>query len=79
MLLRGMGSISLVFFLPIPPIGVAAYIYVFNLYQHNHGNLPSRLSGTVKEIILSVGVIAGTFAVFVVLLILFINTVRKFY
>jgi hypothetical protein len=67
------------YFLPIPPIGVAAYIYVFNLYQHNNGNLPSRLNGIVKEILFSVGVIAFTFGVFVVLLILFINTIRKLY
>jgi hypothetical protein len=66
------------YFLPIPPIGVAAYIYVFNLYQHNNGDFTGRLTGTIKEILLSVGIISFTFATFVVLLILFIGTFRKF-
>jgi hypothetical protein len=67
------------FFLPIPPIGVAAYIYVFNLYQHKNGDLTGHLTGIAKEIFLSIGVISFTFATFAVLLILFIGTVRKFY
>lgn len=67
------------YFLPIPPIGVAAYIYVFNLYQHNNGNMTVRLSGTIKEIFLSVGVTSLTFGVFVVFLIMFISTFRKIF
>ena len=68
---------NLRYFLPLPPIGVAAYIYVYNLYQHYNGNITSDLSGTIKEVLLSVGVVSGSFAAFVVLLILFINTTRK--
>lgn len=67
------------YFLPIPPIGVAAYIYVFNLYQHYDGNLDVRFSGTLKEILLSVGVVSFSFAAFVVILILFIATTRKIF
>lgn len=70
---------NLRYFLPLPPIGVAAYIYVYNLYQHYNGNITSDLSGTIKEVLLSVGVVSGSFAAFVVLLILFINTTRKFF
>jgi hypothetical protein len=64
-------------FLPIPPIGVAAYIYIFNLYQHNNGNLPGPLSETIKEISLSVGIMSLTFTAFVIFLIVFIDTIRK--
>ena len=70
---------NLRYFLPLPPIGVAAYIYVYNMYQHYNGNITSDLSGTIKEVLLSVGVVSGSFAAFVVLLILFINTTRKFF
>jgi len=28
------------FFLPIPPLGVAAYVFVFNLFDHYNGKLP---------------------------------------
>jgi hypothetical protein len=66
------------YFLPVPPIGVAAYIYVFNLYQHFDGNLTTRLSWVLKEVLLSVGIMSFSFAAFVVLLILFIDTAHKF-
>jgi hypothetical protein len=67
------------YFLPIPPIGVAAYIYVFNLYQHNNGDLMGRLTGIIKEILLSVGIVSLTFAAFVTLLIFFISTMRRLF
>jgi hypothetical protein len=67
------------YFLPIPPIGVAAYIYVFNLYQHNDGDFAGSIAETIKEILLSVSIVAFTFTTFVLFLILFINTVRKWF
>lgn len=66
------------YFLPLPPIAVAAYIYVFNLYQHNNGELSGNLSGLFKEIAMSVGVVSISFAAFTGMLILFINIFRKF-
>ena len=66
------------YFLPLPPIAVAAYIYVFNLYQHNNGELSGNISGLVREIAMSIGVISISFAAFTGLLILFINIFRKF-
>ena len=67
------------YFLPIPPIGVAAYIYVFNLYQHKNGDLSHQIYETIKEILISIGIISFSFAVFVVLLILFIGNMRKLF
>jgi len=67
------------YFLPIPPIGVAAYIYVFNLYQHNNGDFTRSFVVTIKEILLSVSLVAFTFTTFVLFLIVFINTVRKWF
>ena len=67
------------YFLPLPPIGVAAYIYVYNFYQHYNGDIGGNSSGVIKEILLSVGIIAISFAVFVGLLILFIDNIRKLF
>jgi hypothetical protein len=33
---------SIRFFLPIPPIGVAAYIFIFNMFKHFDGAAPGR-------------------------------------
>ena len=60
-------SNNLRFFLPIPPIGVAAYIFVFNMFRHYQGHLPENLMGTVREVIISSLFVFGVFAVFVVL------------
>ena len=65
------------YFLPLPPIGVAAYIYVYNLYQHYDGELSLNIAGTTKEVILSVGVASLSFGLFVGLLILFIDTAKR--
>jgi len=67
------------FFLPIPPIAVAAYIYVYNFYLENDGLLANDLSKTIKDVLSSIGIASLSFSVFVVLLILFINVVRKLF
>ncbi len=77
LLFRDFISKHIRYFLPIPPIGVAAYIYVFNLYQYYNGDLTDSLSGTLKEILLSIGIMSISFTAFVVLLVLIIGTTRK--
>ena len=74
---RGSVARYMRFVLPIPPLGVAAYIFVFNLYIHYDGNLPENSWGTAREIALSVAVASIIFAVFTVLLILFTSVVRR--
>ena len=64
------------FFLPIPPIGVAAYIYVYNMYLQNDGQAAGSLPSIAKEIFISVITASVSFAVFVILLIMFINFFR---
>ena len=60
-------SNNLRFFLPIPPIGVAAYIYVFNMFRHYEGHLPDNLMASIREVVISSLFVLGVFAVFVVL------------
>ena len=55
------------FFLPVPPIGVAAYIFVFNMFRHYDGRLPHSVWDTLREVALSTGLFALIFCVFVVI------------
>ena len=65
------------YFLPVPPIAVAAYIFVYNLYQQRAVQLSEKLFEILKEVLMSVGIVSVSFAVFTVLLILFIDVFRK--
>jgi hypothetical protein len=51
------------FFLPIPPIGVAAYIFVFSTYTYYGGRLLGNLGTISREIMLGSLVAGGTFLV----------------
>ena len=66
-LFRDSVSDFLRFFLPIPPIGVAAYIFVFNMFRHYDGNLPANASGIIREVGNSALIVLAVFTVFVVL------------
>jgi len=79
LLFRDFVSRNIRYFLPMPPISVAAYIYVYNLFQHNNGVLPEKISEVSKELFISIGFASFSFAAFVGLLILFVNTVRKLF
>jgi len=50
---RGFVARNIRFFLPVPPIGVAAYIFVFNMFKHYEGGLPGSRIDTLLEIALS--------------------------
>ena len=64
------------FFLPIPPLGVAAYVFVFNLFQHYEGGLPARRFGTALELVSGAAVAAAVFLVFSAVLIVAINQLK---
>ena len=65
------------FFLPIPPIAVAAYIFVYNPYQQEPVQISGKASVLLKEVLMSVGIVSVSFAVFTVILIFFIDVFRK--
>ena len=65
------------FFMPIPPLVVAAYIFVFNMYNYYHGNLPGGIWTISKEIIYSVVVSAIVFGLFTLLLIVVIYFFKR--
>lgn len=65
------------FFMPIPPLAVAAYIFVFNMYSHYDGNLPPGNWAAVKEILYSTAIAAIAFGVFATLIVVIINFIKR--
>ncbi len=65
------------FFLPIPPLAVAAYIYVYNLFEHFKGSLPDNPMIVAKDVATGIAVASIFFTIFTILLVLSINLVRK--
>ena len=76
---RGAVAPYIRFFLPIPPIAVATYISVFNLFRNYGGHLPTNSSVMVREIILSTAIAAISFATFSVLLIMIVPFALKLF
>lgn len=66
------------FFLPIPPLAVAAYIFVFNMFVHFDGTLPEKTWDTAREILYSTVISSITFFIFTLFLVIIIGFVRRF-
>lgn len=64
------------YFLPIPPIAVASYVFVFNLIK-DHGRLPETMTAFVGEIIKSTLIAGAIFGVMTSLIMLTIRIVRN--
>lgn len=60
------------FFLPIPPIGVAAYIFAFNMFKHYNGKV-ENLSTTIYELLMATAISSFFFFMFTALLIFLIS------
>ena len=74
---RGSISTNIRYLLHIPPLGVAAYIFAFNLFRYYNGSLPDNFSITAREIIYSTLISAGVFFIFTVLFVLIIGLIDK--
>jgi hypothetical protein len=59
------------YFLPIPPIGVAAYVFVFNMFKFYNASLPS-FSAVIIDVLLSTLIAALAFFVLDVFMIVII-------
>jgi hypothetical protein len=60
-LFRDIVSGNLRYFLPIPPIGVASYIFVFNMFRTYDGSLPGGALLTLREVTYATLILAGVF------------------
>ncbi len=67
---------SIRYFLPIPPIGVAAYIFAFNMFKHYQANPPGSKT-MVLEMLYATGASSFFFFVFTALLIVLITFCMK--
>ncbi len=65
------------YLLQIPPLGVAAYIFAFNLFRFYNGGLPESFALTAKEIVYSTLISAGVFFIFTVMFVLIIGFVDR--
>lgn len=74
---RGSISTNIRYLLQIPPLGVAAYIFAFNLFRYYNGSLPDSFAVTAREIIVSTLISAGIFFIFTVLYVLIIGFVDR--
>ena len=63
---RDVVSRNVRFFLPVPPLGVAAYVFVFNMFAFYNGNLPGNFSDTVRELVTSAAISGVVFCAFIV-------------
>ena len=65
------------YLLQIPPLGVAAYIFAFNLFRYYHGNLPDNIGITAKEIVVSTLISGCVFLIFTVSFVVIIGIIDK--
>jgi uncharacterized membrane protein len=74
---RGTISTNIRYLLQIPPLGVAAYIFAFNLFRYYNGNLPDNFAITAKEILVSTLISGGVFFIFTVLFVIIISFIDR--
>ncbi|OGO35752.1 MAG: hypothetical protein A2Z03_03900 [Chloroflexi bacterium RBG_16_56_8] len=73
---RDLVSKNVRFFLPIPPLGVAAYVFVFNLFAHYNGTLPSDHWITIREMLSSALISGVVFCAFIVANVIITNWLK---
>ena len=64
------------FFLPIPPLGVAAYVFVFNTFDYHKGMLPENPWLTIVEVVTGTAIAGAVFFVFTLVMIVTINQLK---
>ena len=65
------------FVMPIPPLVVAAYIFVFNMYSHYGGQLPDGKWFSLREVLISTATAAISFGVFVALIMIIVGFLKR--
>lgn len=64
------------FVLPIPPLGVAVYVFVFNLFNHYNGSLPDK-AALLREILTGTLVAALVFGGFSLVMIFLLDWLAR--
>ena len=76
-LFKGFISNHIRYFLPIPPLAVAAYVFVFNMFKYYEGDLPAKKWDVFWELCFSTLAASIVFGVFTLLLIVLISVAKK--
>jgi hypothetical protein len=66
------------FLLPIPPLGVAAYVFVFNVFRYYGDQMPVEVGVLTREILLGTGAAALVFGGMVFFLVYLLEYSRRF-
>jgi len=61
------------YLLPIPPIGVASYVFVYNMYSKYGGTRPGPLADSIKEIVWASGISSLSFFIFTLILVFMVD------
>lgn len=87
LLMFGMGTLMYVlresaarymrFLLPIPPLAVAAYIYVLNMFRSYQSSAPLTSSAVIVELLAGTAVAAVLFGLFALALYIGVTTLQR--
>jgi hypothetical protein len=66
------------FFLPIPPLGVAAYVLAFNVSRHYNGQLPDGPWILLREVVWGTAIAAAIFFAFSLILLAGIKLLQRY-
>jgi hypothetical protein len=66
------------YFLPMPPIGVAAYIIVFNMLRQYHESPPITKHAIFHDIVINTVVSSIALFLFITTIVLFVEIARKY-
>ncbi|WP_372683784.1 hypothetical protein [Desulfosarcina sp.] len=61
------------YLLPLPPIGVASYVFVYNMFSKYGGTRPGSLADIIKEVVLASGIASVSFSMFTLILVFMVN------
>jgi len=64
------------YLLPIPPIGVASYVFVYNMFSKYGGTKPGPLSDIFREILWASTISSVFFFVFTVVLVFMVDSLK---
>ena len=64
LLFKDLAAPNMRYFLPIPPIGVAAYVFVFNMFRKYDGHLPGSFLKVLTELSIATFASAAFFLIF---------------
>ena len=70
---RGSIASNIRYLLQIPPLGVAAYIFAFNLFRYYNGTLPENVAITTRDVLVATVISAGVFFLFTFLFVVIIS------